>query len=294
MKHIKTVVVLGLMIILLSAIAAGYGLFSSGGSGEYSFTTIRGETVQIDGKGIYAYDSVSMAAQARAQDAVTLFLGVPLLILSLILTVKGLIRGRLLLTGTLGYFLYTFASYCFLAMYNSMFLVYVVLFSACFFAFILTMMSFDKRMLPVYFKESLPAKSIAVFLWFIAFAIAMLWLGKIVNPLTKGLIPAGLEHYTTLTIQALDLAIVVPVAVVTGLLVIRRQSFGYLLAAVVIVKGVTMLTAISAMLGAMIYAGVKVSPVETAIFPIFNAGIIVCLVILLRNVREPGKEEIIL
>jgi hypothetical protein len=287
----RTVVVLGLIIIVLSVWAAGYGLLSSGGSGEYSFTTIRGETVQIDGKGIYADDSVSMAAQARAQDAVTLFLGVPLLIVSLIMTVKGLIRGRLLLTGTLGYLLYTYASYCFLAMYNSLFLVYVMLFSACFFAFILTIISFDKQMLPAYFKQSLPAKSIGAFLWFIAFAIAMLWLGKIVNPLTKGLIPEGLEHYTTLSIQALDLAIVVPVAVVTGLMVIRRQAFGFLLASVVIFKGVSLLTAISAMLGAMIYAGVTVSPVETVMFPTFNVGIIACMIILLKNVKEPGNNQ---
>lgn len=292
MKHIRTVTVLCLIIIILAVFAAGYGLFSGGGTGEYSYESIRGETVQIYGKGIYADDSVSMAAQARAQDGVTLFMGVPLLIVSLIMTVKGLIKGRLLLAGTLGYFLYTYASYCFLAMYNSLFLVYVALFSVSFFAFMLTMMSFDKSMLPTYFKESLPTKSIGAFLWFIGFMIAMLWLGKIVNPLIKGMIPQGLEHYSTLSIQGMDLAIVVPVSVVTGLMVIRRQSFGYLLAAVVIFKGVTLLTAITAMLGAMIYVGVKVSPLEMVIFPAFNVGVIVCMVILLKHVKEPVKRNI--
>ncbi|MCL6605324.1 MAG: hypothetical protein K6T94_20880 [Paenibacillus sp.] len=293
MRNIRAVVVLCLMIMILSVFAAGYGLFSTEGNGEYSFTSIRGETVQIQGKGLYTHDSVSMAAQARAQDGVTLFLGVPLLILSLIMTVKGLIKGRLMLTGTLGYFLYTFSSYCFLATYNSMFLVYVALFSASFFAFIVTLASFEKSLVPTYFEETLPVKSIGAFIWFIGFVIAMMWLGKIVNPLINGAVPDILEHYTTLTIQALDLGIIVPLAVITGYMVIRRQSFGYLLASVVIIKGVMLLTSISAMLGAMIYVGVEVSRAETLIFPIFNAGIIVCFIILLNNVREPGKEEII-
>ncbi|MDQ0194264.1 hypothetical protein [Paenibacillus wynnii] len=291
-KNIRAVGVLSLIIIVLSVAAAGFGLFSSGGTGEYSFTSIRGETVQIYGKGLYSHESVSMAAQARAQDGVTLFLGIPLLILSLIMTVKGLIKGRLMLTGTLGFFLYTYASYSFLAMYNSMFLVYVALFSTSLFAFILSITSFDKSTLHNYFNDKLPAKSIGAFLWFIGFVIAMMWLGKIVNPLIEGSTPDILQHYTTLTIQAMDLAIIVPLAVITGYMVIRRQAFGYLLASVVIIKGVSLLTSISAMLGAMIYAGVDVSPVEAIIFPVFNAGIIVCFIILLKNVRETGTTTI--
>lgn len=291
MKPIRAVVWLSMIIITLSVFAAGYGLFSQGGQGEYSFTTIRGDTVQIDGRGVYSYESISMAAQARAQDGVTLFLGIPLLTLSLIMTVKGRIKGRLLLTGTLGYFLYTFASYCFLAMYNFLFLIYVVLFSASFFAFILTITSFDKHVLATYFKPDLPTKWIGAFLWFIGFAIALLWLGKIVNPLMEGTTPDGLEHYTTLTIQALDLAIIVPLSAIAGYLVIRKQSMGYLLASVVIIKGSTLLTAITAMLGAMIYAGATISPVEVVVFPVFNIGIIILLIILLSNVREPHKES---
>jgi len=292
MKHYGTVAVLCAVIAVGAAVAAGYGLFANSGIGEYSYTSVRGEHVQIYGRGLYSDDSVSMAAQARAQDGVTLFMGIPLLIISLFLTAKGQIRGRLLLTGTLGYFLYTYASYCFLAMYNSMFLLYIVLFSVSFFAFFLTLSSFDKKLLPHYFKDSFPVKSIGIFLWILGFMIAMLWLGKIGNPLLQGQLPEGLEHYSTLTIQALDLGIIVPLSIVSGYMVIRRQPFGYLLAAVLILRGVTMLTAISAMLGAMMYAGVRVQPVELVSFPVFNVGIISCMFIVMKHVQEPGEQEI--
>ncbi|MRN54495.1 hypothetical protein [Paenibacillus monticola] len=292
MKHMRTVTILSVLISVLAAVAAGYGLFSgSSGSGdEYTFTTLWGEAVQIYGTGVYSHESVSMAAQAKGQDAVTLLMAIPLLLISLLMTAKGLVKGRLLLAGTLGYFLYTYASYSFLAMFNPLFLVYVMLLSASFFAFILTLLSFDKDRLHTYFKKSFPAKALGSFLLFIAFMILMLWLGKIINPLLSGTVPEGLEHYSTLVIQALDLAIVVPVATVTGILLIRRQPIGYLMAAVVIFKAVTLLTAISAMLVAMVVAGEEVSSAELVIFPVFNVGVIVCMIILLRNVIEPARQ----
>ncbi|MEK4040691.1 hypothetical protein [Paenibacillus odorifer] len=280
---------LSVLISVIAVFATAVGLFSDGISDgtKYTFTSIWGEDVKLQGSGVYSHDSVSAAAQAKAQDGVTLFLAIPLLLSSLIMTIKGSIKGRMLLTGTLGYFLYTYASYSFLTMYNSLFLVYVLLFSLSFFAFILALFSFDKESIHTYFKNSLPSKGIGFSLMVIAFMILFLWLGKILNSLLGGIPPQGLEHYSTLVIQVLDLAILVPLAIVTGIMVIRRQPFGYLLATVVVFKGVTLLLAITAMLAAMIYSGVAVSIAECVIFPTMALAIAACMVILLKHVREP-------
>ncbi|HEX7713527.1 MAG TPA: hypothetical protein VF531_05865, partial [Bacillota bacterium] len=237
------------------------------------------------GKGLYRNDSVSAASQAIAQDVVTLIVGIPLLILGLYLSGKGSLKGKLLLTGTLGYFLYTYTSYSFLAMYNPFFLIYVILMSASFFAFTLAMLSFDVGKLSADFGPKLPVKFIGGFSIFLGVIIALMWLGRIQPSLVSGVPPLGLEHYTTLIIQALDLGFIVPAALVAGVLVIRRKPFGYLLASVIIIKGITLLTAISAMLIGQIRAGIKVGPAETIIFPIFNVIAIYCLVLILKNVR---------
>ncbi|AIQ58945.1 hypothetical protein PBOR_19955 [Paenibacillus borealis] len=229
-----------------------------------------------------------MAAQAKAQDGVTLLLGIPLLLVSLVMSFRGRVRGRLLLAGALGYFTYTYASYSFLSMYNNLFLIYVILFSASLFAFILTLLSLERERVERFFKHSLPARSIGFFLLFIAFMVMMLWLGRIANSIRQGTAPEGLEHYSTLVIQALDLAIVVPLTAITGVLLIRRRSYGYLLASVVIVKAAAMLTAITAMIIGMLRAGVSVSTVELVVFPVFNLGVVVCLYLVLSNVQEPG------
>lgn len=286
MRYKKSISFLVFSIIILSLIAAGYGILSNQGPGGYDFKSIHGEVVPIYGQGLYQYESVSMASQAKAQDIVTIFLGVPLLIISLFWARKGLIKGRLLLVGTLGYFLYAYASYSFLAMYNQFFLIYVVLLSVSFFAFTLTMLSFDLEKLGRHFKPKTPVKFLGYFLIFLSVTITLMWLGRIINPLISGIIPAELGHYTTLVIQALDLAFVVPAAMLAGLLVLRKKPFGYLLASVVIIKGITMLTAISAMIIGMISAGAHVATMEVIIFPLFNIITIYTMFILLKNVEE--------
>lgn len=291
MKYKKAISLLILCIVVLSGIATTVGVFSNKGTGEYQIESFRGETVTIYGKGIYQDDSISAVAQAKAQDIVTMALGIPLLVVSLYLSRKGLLRGRLLLTGTLGYFLYTYISYSFLAMYNSLFLVYVALMSASFFAFVLSMMSYDLEKLRLSFKEKLPVKFVGGFQIFLGIIIGLLWLGRIGPSLLNKTIPLGLEHYSTLIIQAMDLGFVLPAAILSGVLLIKRKNFGYLLSSVIIIKGITMLTSITAMIIGMIYAGVEVSIVEIILFPLFMLVTIYCLVLILKNVDEKGSSK---
>ena len=94
-----------ILIIIFGSIASIYGFFSNNIIFENkTFQTINGETVTLYGKGLYYNDSISMVPQARAQDIVTLVIGIPLLIISLILLNKNSLKGRLLLTELLDIF----------------------------------------------------------------------------------------------------------------------------------------------------------------------------------------------
>ena len=288
MKFRKSVSLLVLLIAVLSLAASVFGVFTNQGEGTHEFTSIHGEIVKIYGKGLYQFDSVSTASQGIAQDVVTIILGIPLLVISLFLARKGSIKGRLLLTGTLGYFLYTYVSYAFLWMYNPFFLIYVILMSASFFAFVLCMMSFDIQKLSSCFGEKLPVRFLGGFSIFVAVTIALMWLGRIVPPLISHTIPAGLEHYTTLVIQAMDLGFIVPVAMISGILLMKKRPFGYLLASVIYLKEVTMLTALTAMIIGQIVSGVKVGIAEIVMFPAFNLIVIYCMILIMKNVKEPA------
>jgi hypothetical protein len=286
MKYQKPISLLVSFIILCSIVATSYGIFSNQGQGESEYKSIFGETVSIYGKGLYRHESAQMASQAIAQDVVTLFLGIPLLLFSLYLARKGLLKGRLLLTGTLGYFLYTYVSYSFLSMYNSFFLLYVFLMSASFFAFILAMMSFDIQTLPKYFNEKLPVTFIGSFLLVVSFVFAFMWLGKIVPSLMKDTPPVGLEHYTTLVIQAMDLGFVIPASILAGIWLMKRKPFGFLLASVMIIKEITLLTALSAMVVFQMLAGIKGLSVMLAIVILFNLIVIYCMYLFTKNIKE--------
>lgn len=287
MKNKKIISILVLCIVALALASACYGVFSYGGKGLHDIKSFYGEAVSIYGKGLYRNDSVSVASQGIAQDIVTIIVGIPLLVASLYLARKGLLKGKLLLAGTLGYFLYTYTSYSFVWMYNSLFLIYVILMSTSFFAFLLTMMSFDLENLKDCFNEGLPVKFLGGFFIFLGVAIGLMWLKRIVPPLLNGTLPIGIEHYTTLPIQALDLGFIVPTAIISGILTVKKKSLGYLLSSVMTVKCITMLTAITAMIIGQSLAGIRMSFVEIAIFPAANLIVIYLLILIIKNVKEP-------
>ncbi|WP_224997317.1 hypothetical protein [Cesiribacter sp. SM1] len=287
MKNIKTITPLAISIAVLSLGAATMGIFSSGGFGSYEFTTIHGQSVTLWGKGIYQHMSAELAPQGIAQDVVTLLLGIPLLLASLRMARSGSKKGRILLSGTLAYFMVTYVFYLLMSTYNQLFLLYVALASLSFFAFTLSMLSFNVKKLHYHFTKQLPFKPAGGFLLISAFAIAALWLSRIVAPLLDGSIyPPELQHYTTLVVQALDLAILLPAAIISGLLLIRKKAFGYLLAPVYLVFLSLMMTALTAKVVAMVMVGTAVSLPVMLIIPLFNIAAVACTLLVLRSCIE--------
>ena len=286
-KTSNTMIALASAIATLSLIVAALGVFWQGEGQPFEFRTLRGETVMIQGHGLYRYDTVSFAAQAIAQDVVTLLVGIPLLVLAIVLSRRGSLRGKLLLAGTLAYFLYTYASFSFGSAYNALFLAYVALFSLSLFAFILALMAIDIAALPACFSPRLPRRGIAVFLYVVGAFLLFAWLGRIGPALLADLPPIGLEAYATLIIQALDLGLIMPTAFLSGLLLWKQRPWGYLLASIVLVKGFTMLLAVSAMAFNMMRTGMQVSIGESIMFPILALIDIGMTVALLRNVSQP-------
>ncbi|MTI47073.1 MAG: hypothetical protein FH761_04495 [Firmicutes bacterium] len=83
MQYKKTISILVLVIVVLSLMTSIIGVFSNKGKEENKFVSIHGESIEIYGKGIYKNDSVSVAAQGKAQDIITIIVGIPLLFISL-------------------------------------------------------------------------------------------------------------------------------------------------------------------------------------------------------------------
>jgi len=180
------------------------------------------------GRGLYRHDTLFAGAGNRGTDAVTLLLGIPLLIASTVLHRRGSARGTLLLTGTLAYFLYVDASYALGAVaYNELFLLYVALLSASLYAFVLAFGSIDLRTLG---SPGLPRRGLAAFLFASGLVTLIVWSGPVVAALLQGAPPARLDSYATPVTFALDLATITPATFLAGVLVLRRDPRGYRIA----------------------------------------------------------------
>jgi hypothetical protein len=283
MKHRNTITALTLLIAALAASAAAAGVFSDGGTGPHEYESIRGQNVMVYGRGLYRDMSADVAPQGIAQDWVTLLLAVPLLLASLRSARRGSPRWRLALAGTLGYFFVTYLFYLMMAMYNELFLGYVALLATSFFALALTLLGFDTTRIRRVFRHSVPAKSAGGFLVFSASSIALLWLGIVVPPLLDGtVVPSQVEHYTTLVVQGLDLGLMLPLGLVSGVLILRERNAGYLLAPVYLVFLALLMTALTAKVVAMGLLGQNIVPV-VFIIPTFNLAAAVLAALMLAS-----------
>lgn len=285
-KSKNILIIISILISILSVLVSIVGIFSNEIHQFNSITTSFNETIELYQKGIYARDSVSMATQAIAQDQATLFLGVPMLIVSIILLIRNNKIGNFLLTGVLGYFLYTYLSYSILITYNQFYLIYLALMVLSFYGFLISVgilmndSIFDK------IKETFPVKSTSRFLFITAIAIFVMWMGRIIPALDGNTAPFGLEQYATLGIQTLDLGFIVPAGLVVGYLLRKGDKRGYVFSIVLIIKAEMMTIAVSNMAISMKIKGVEISIIELFFFPLL---FVICTFFVIRILRVVHK-----
>jgi hypothetical protein len=248
MKTSNLVVWLSYLIAVLAIVAASIGLFWQNEGNSFAFTTLHGNQVQIYGQGLYRYDTTLTAIGLKAGDAVTLMLGIPALLFSLRLYRHGSMRGGLLLSGTIAYFLYYYGSLAIGGAYNYLFLVYIVLLSASLFELILLLTSFELALLPSHFSPHFPRRGTGIYLIVSGVVLILIWLVLSILPaLWSGKIPLEVGSYTTVVTYAIDMGIIAPALIVAGIMLLRRNSLGYLLVSTLLVfttiLGINLLTA---------------------------------------------------
>ena len=219
------------LIAILGAITAGVGLFTAEGPGSFSFTTIHDNTVEMYGQGLYHNDSLFAGALFRGTDAATLFISIPLLVVSYWFSRRGSMRANIFMIGVLMYFLYLGSSYTFSVAFNSLFLIYIMLFSASLFATIVTLTGFDRARLANEISAQFPHRGIAMFMFVAGLGTLMLWISELIGPLMKGQAPVNLGPYTTMFTHGFDSGVITPATVITGVYILKRKPVGYLLAA---------------------------------------------------------------
>jgi hypothetical protein len=201
-------------------------------------------------------------------DLVTLFLVLPVLVLSISLLRRGSLKGLLVWGGVALYALYCYAFYLFGAAFNSLFLVYVAILIAASFGLIqlLTLPEIKKIISTV----ALPQKTryLAGLMIFISLSLGAYWIAMTVQYFWTGNPPAlvtAVDHPTNVT-GALDLWMVVSVGLLAGFWLWQQKPWGYVVGTIWSIKGGLYMTALSAAAIAQYISGAVADLFQVAIW----------------------------
>jgi hypothetical protein len=256
-------------IALLAGVTAGIGAFGRGDGSTAQATSIRGEEYEYATTGVYAYNPERVVSEGVGWDWVTLIFAVPALIVSLPGVYTGSLRAKLFAVGLLGYFVYQYLMYSVFWAFGPLFVPFIVIYAASALAIVWLVSTIDVGSLPGRVSARFPGRAMAVTSSAMALMLVGMWSQRIAAAYRGDWASAGLLGMPTLTVQAMDLGLIVPLALATSALVWRGHRWGYLLAPVFAVKGVTMAGAICAML---VSAAITEGALEVGPFAIFGVA----------------------
>ncbi len=182
-------------------------------------------------RGLYTPDPATLPT-FLGQDAVTLAVGLPLLLAAVRLARRGSARGLLLWLGVLFYIAYSYLYYPLNPEFNVLYLAYVTVVSASGYGLLALLLATDAEAVRARFSPRTPARPLGAFLAAMGALFAAKWVGTILSDLATGAAPSHVE----LTVWPLDLIVALPALFWGGVLLWRRQPWGYVAGGLLLLK----------------------------------------------------------
>ena len=225
-------------------------------------------------------------AEARGWSAVTLCLVAPLALDALVLAPRSM-RARLAWAGTMGYLVYTYLEFSVSGPFTALYLVYVASFACAIPALMMAVGSIDIPTLSRWFSGGVPRRVAATLALVFATGLSIAWLGGIATRILEGRF-GWPDAYASIgqVVRALDLGMLVPLAIASGVLLFRRRPSGYLVTAIWLVVGTAMGAALVAMVGATAVASNR-SLLTAVPFALLFAMVLGLAIPFFRAVRPP-------
>lgn len=232
---------------------------------------------------VYRAATPSWLAQSIGQDAVDMFLIVPVLIIGTIYSFRDHRIGLYLWLGTLLYLVYTFLIYCFTVRFNPLFIPYCLILGISFFSLV-WFFSGDKRR----FYGNTGNKILGIVgIYFIVIAVAFysLWLVEIIPATINNDIPASTRDAGLFTnpVHVIDLSLFLPASFIIGIMALRRSLLATILSPVLLTFFILMDLTIAALSIIMVTKGVGGSYVIAAIMICFGVFSLLLLVAYTKN-----------
>lgn len=244
--------------------------------------------------GAYSSEPASTQAMLRGYDLVTAAVVLPLLAGSLAWARQGSARGRLMCAAQLAYLVYTYAYYLLGTGYSVLLPVHAALLASAATGLIGQLALLDHSAFAGWLHNRARVRGVAVVLGLLAAALGGMWIYTTLDAAATGVVPAGSQLVESDLIVhlgiALDLSLLVPLYAASVVLLLRRSTWGYVLAAVSVAAGIlhqlTYIVAMPFQVTAGVPDAVGYDPGE----PIIVAVYLVAGYLLLREPRRPGTQ----
>jgi hypothetical protein len=172
---------------------------------------------------VYAEETTNWATQAKGQDVGNLVAAVTIVVAAW-RHHRGSHVAALVWLGTLFYFVYAYLVYAMAVHFNYLFLVYVAVLGLSVWALLLTAGQLHRRGVVVASGRRLAGWTLVA----VGVLFALLWLGELVPALLAGEVPQSVEEAGLWVnpIHVIDLAVVLPGFVASGVLALRGDPGG--------------------------------------------------------------------
>jgi hypothetical protein len=220
-------------------------------------------------------------------DAVTLFVAVPLLLWAQGRARRHSPRDRLMAVGVVAYAAYNSAFYLFGARLNVYFPLYILLVLASASALTLSLRQLTSNATLLHFMPGRAASWCGAALCAIGSCLGAIWLAFWAAHVFAGR-PTPIEPDAFRLVTALDLTVVVPAMIISGTLLWRGHRLGFVLAPVASVLGTLYLLVLSVNTALSIRHGQSQAPGELVIWVPCLAALAAIAATLLTSVRPPA------
>jgi hypothetical protein len=279
-------------IAILVALATSVALCWPSDGSPQMLLTIRGEQALFSGRGLYRFDPLAVAREGLVWDTINLCVGVPLFLAAAWVARKGSLGGRIARAGFHLYFAYAYLMYATMMAFNVLFPVYVAIFALSLSALCADLAGLDHERVKAAVTPRFPRRFFAGFCFVTAFLLVTLWGLRIVAILDSGRFPPELAGTTTLVTQALDLGIVVPLAIASGTLLLRDSAWGYVLTGLTLTFAFMMSISIPAWILVPLLREGRVNAGEALPFLAVCAVALGLAILFARSLRETASRAV--
>ncbi len=278
----------GALVAALAAITSALGVFARGDGAFAAVTSVRGVAYDMATNGVYAFNSKQVVAEGVGWDVFTLVVICPAVLGAMFFVYRGSLRARLAAIGLFGYFVYQYLEYAVTWALGPLFPLYIAIYGLSLIAIVWFATSVAREGVEGRFAADFPRRAYVALNVAMAVLLLAMWSGRIATALGGDLVGAGLLGETTLTVQALDLGLVVPIALVSSYMVLRRTPASYAVAAAYAVTSVAMAAALVAMLTSSGIVSGEMPWPPILIFGAFFAGFALVGRKIYGGISEPG------